>query len=71
MVEFVRLDSSFDLEVIDIDTDPTLQQVYTNEIPLVLINGHKAFKYRVDADQLRRRVESRGFWTLLKSWGTP
>ena len=41
----------------DITTDPELEATYRPEIPVVFIAGRKAFKYRIDEAELRRRVE--------------
>jgi glutaredoxin len=46
----------FDLEVVDISGDPELEARYREEIPVVLVAGRKAFKYRVDPAELARRV---------------
>jgi glutaredoxin len=53
----VRLERAFDLTVVDIDTDPALVALYDAEVPVLSINGRKAFKYRVDAAALRERLE--------------
>lgn len=39
---------------IDISTDPDLERRYGLEIPVLLINGKKAAKYRVREADLRR-----------------
>ncbi|MBI4517552.1 MAG: glutaredoxin family protein [Deltaproteobacteria bacterium] len=44
------------VEEIDIDTDPALAAQYGLEIPVLLLNGRKAFKYRVTAGELRARL---------------
>jgi hypothetical protein len=44
------------LEVIDITTDADLQARYGLEIPVLLIEGKKAAKYRVTAEELERRL---------------
>ena len=49
----------FQLEEIDIDTDPGLQKLYNDEVPVIAINGAKAFKYRVSIDELLRKLEAR------------
>jgi glutaredoxin len=49
----------FQLEEIDIDTDPGLQKLYNDEVPVIAINGAKAFKYRVSVDELLRKLEAR------------
>jgi glutaredoxin len=46
----------FELEVIDISGDEDLEQRYREQIPVVLVAGRKAFKYRVEPAELARRV---------------
>jgi glutaredoxin len=46
----------FELEEINIDEDPALKELYGWEIPVVTINGHKAFKYRLTAEEFRRKL---------------
>ena len=45
------------LEEVNIDTDPALKERYGLEIPVITINGIKAFKYRLTADDFRRAVK--------------
>jgi len=52
----VRRDIPFELREIDIEASPALYEAYKERIPLVLIDGHPAFKYRVDEQALRRRL---------------
>jgi len=42
------------VEEIDISVDPQLESRYGAEIPVLVINGKKAAKYRVTEDALRR-----------------
>ena len=49
----------FQLEEIDIDSDPQLRTLYNDEVPVIAINGSKAFKYRVTVDELLRKLEAR------------
>ena len=42
------------LEEVDISTDPALEASYGPDIPVLMIGGKKAAKYRVTDDQLRR-----------------
>ena len=44
------------LEVIDISADADLTARYGLEIPVLLVDGKKAAKYRVTADELLRRL---------------
>jgi len=59
VVESVRRQSDFELEEIDIDGDPELSALYGWEVPVIAINGRKAFKYRVEPRELRRKLEAR------------
>jgi glutaredoxin len=52
----VRQDILFDLAEIDISTDPTLEARFGQEIPVLFVNGRKAFKYRLTAGELRRKL---------------
>jgi thiol-disulfide isomerase/thioredoxin len=45
------------VRAIDITTDPDLEARFRPEIPVVFLEGRKAYKYRVDEGDLRRRVE--------------
>jgi glutaredoxin len=47
------------IEEIDISTDPSLEARYGLEIPVLLIDGRKAAKYRVTAEELRRILAGR------------
>ena len=44
------------IEEIDITSDPQLEARYGLEIPVLLVNGRKAAKYRIAAEDLRRRL---------------
>ena len=50
---------AFDLELIDIAADAELLARHGEEIPVVFIDGRKAFKYRVDEDELVARLARR------------
>jgi len=52
----VLRDAGLAIEEVDIDQDPELQTRYNEEVPVVFLNGKKAFKYRVDPQELRRRL---------------
>lgn len=56
VLDAVREELPFDLDVTDIDTDPALIALYTTEVPVVLVGGRKAFKYRVDPGALRDKL---------------
>jgi glutaredoxin len=56
VIERVRRRYAFSFNVINVETDPALEQAYGTEIPVILINGNKAFKYRVDEGEFERKV---------------
>jgi glutaredoxin len=43
---------------IDVDADPDLRRQYNDQVPVVFIDGHKAFKYRMDEQEFLRRLAS-------------
>ena len=49
-------DDELTLEEINVDLDPELRGRYDDQIPVVLINGTKAFKYRVDPREFKRKL---------------
>ena len=57
VIERLQRRYPFACRVVDIDEDPALERTYGTEIPVVFINGHKAFKYRVDEAELEKKVK--------------
>ena len=47
------------LDEIDISTDPELENRYGWEIPVLLIDGKKAAKYRIAEEELTRILTAR------------
>jgi glutaredoxin len=41
---------------VDIDADPALRQHYNEQVPVVFIDGRKAFKYHMNAEQFLRAL---------------
>ena len=56
VVEGVLHDIPAALEEVDVDGDPALVAAYGDQVPVLCVNGRKAFKYRVDAPALRARL---------------
>ena len=57
----------FTLRIINIAEQETLLKQYGEEIPVICINGRKAFKYRIDPQQFARhlrRIQGRTDRTL-------
>jgi glutaredoxin len=57
VLDAVREAHPFELDVVDIDTDPALVARYTHEVPVIAVDGRKAFKYRLTAAELVERLQ--------------
>jgi glutaredoxin len=44
------------LKRLEIDGDPALEAQFGIEVPVLFVNGRKAFKYRCTARELRKRL---------------
>ena len=56
VVEPLARQLGWTLEEIDITGDTTLEDQFGAEIPVLFVNGRKAFKYRVAVRELRQRL---------------
>jgi hypothetical protein len=56
VVAGVRDEVPFELEEIDIGGDPELEAEYREWLPVVEVDGERAFVYYVDPDAFRRKV---------------
>ncbi len=59
VLEQARRQAEFDYEELDIDSDSELRGKYNEEVPVVAINGVKAFKYRVEMAELLKKLRAR------------
>jgi glutaredoxin len=48
----------FTLREIDVDSDAEVRRLYNDEVPVVFINGRKAFKYRMDEQEFLRKLSA-------------
>jgi hypothetical protein len=55
-VREVRAEVEFELELVDIGGKPELERRYREHLPVVEIDGERAFTYFVDPDGLRGRL---------------
>ena len=58
-IETARRRTDFDFEQVDIDLEPELRKLYTDEVPVIAIDGRKAFKYRLTAEELLKKLAAR------------
>lgn len=56
VINEARTDAEFTLEEVNIDEDPALSELYSYDIPVIFINGVKAFKHRVETREFRRKL---------------
>ena len=59
VLESARQSARFDLDEVDIDGDADLRRAYNDEVPVIAINGSKAFKYRVTEQELLKKLAAR------------
>jgi glutaredoxin len=48
----------FTWQEVDVDADSELRRQYNDEVPVVFIDGRKAFKYRMDEQEFLRKLAS-------------
>ena len=58
-LDAARAREAFDLEIVDIDGDPELRRLYDYEVPVIAIDGVKAFKYRLTEAELIKKLRAR------------
>lgn len=51
--------ADFEWREVDIDSDAQLRQEYNDQIPVVFIDGRKAFKYHMKEDHFLRTLAGR------------
>ncbi len=56
IVAEIRRELPFELEEVEIDDDPELEARYREWLPVVEVDGERAFVYHVDPDAFRRKV---------------
>ena len=59
MLQSAKQRARFDLDEVDIDRDADLRRTYNDEVPVIAINGSKAFKYRVTEQELLKKLAAR------------
>ena len=48
----------FQWREVDVESDENLRRRFTDEVPVVFIDGRKAFKYRMDEQEFLRKLAS-------------
>lgn len=48
----------FTWQEVDVDSDNELRRQFSDEVPVVFIDGRKAFKYRMDEQEFLRKLVS-------------
>jgi glutaredoxin len=55
----LSLRAAFNWREVDIDSDEQLRSRYNDEVPVVFIDGRKAFKYRLDEAEFLHKLQAR------------
>jgi hypothetical protein len=58
-----------ELEEVDVDSSADLRERFGSDVPVLFIDGRKAFKFQVTAKQLERRLRRAALWRRLGSSG--
>ncbi|MGH9782623.1 MAG: glutaredoxin family protein [Terriglobia bacterium] len=58
-IRSAQTDTPFAFREVDIDLDPELRARFNEEVPVIFIDGKKAFKYRLDLRAFRKRLKNR------------
>ncbi len=56
IIDKVGAEIPFEFKEVDIDLNEDLLRRYNDDIPTIFINGKKAFKYKVDECEFRKKV---------------
>jgi glutaredoxin len=56
VIDQVAANIPVEIDEIDIDQSPELRKQFAHKIPVLCIDGRKAFKFRVTTKQLERRL---------------
>jgi glutaredoxin len=56
------------LEETDVDDSAEIQALYGTEVPVLFINGRKAFKYRVTLRDLQKRLQRESRASPWSKW---
>ena len=51
-------DKQYSVEVIDVDSDPELSSRYSEEVPVLLLNGKQISFFRIDIDRVLAQLEN-------------
>ncbi|HZT33158.1 MAG TPA: glutaredoxin family protein [Bryobacteraceae bacterium] len=59
VLQAARRRAAFELDEVDIDRHPEWRQLYNEEVPVISINGVKAFKYKVTVEEFLKKLAAR------------
>lgn len=64
VINKVAANLPLEIDEIDVDGSLELREKFANQVPVLFIDGRKAFKYRVTERELKSKLGHRGrFWT--------
>jgi glutaredoxin len=51
-------DKPYTVEVLDVDSDPDLATKYSEEVPVLLLNGEQVSFFRIDIERVLNRLQN-------------
>lgn len=58
MFSALNPDKPYVVEVLDVDSDSSLKERYSEEVPVLLLNGEQIAFFRIDVDRVLARLEA-------------
>lgn len=65
VVRAVATKIPLELDEVDVDGSADLKNQFNDEVPVLFIDGRKAFKYRLTEKELTSRLARRPIWRLF------
>lgn len=59
VLQSARRRAAFELEEIDVDRHPEWLRLYNEEVPVIAIDGVKAFKYKITMEEFLKKLAAR------------
>ena len=67
VIKAVAAKIAIDIDEVDVDSSPHLQEQFGSKVPILFIDGRKAFKYRLTATTLENALQHKRR-SLLARW---
>jgi hypothetical protein len=65
-IRLVAAKIPLNLQEIDVDSSAQLKEEFGDQVPVLFIDGRKAFKHKVTAKELEKRLRRGALWARLR-----